>query len=477
MGSKMDNFMSSDKLHDLFYDPVLKQLDFKKLIYYLDYSYQGLILSDRGGRVLYANRALERISGFPISEIIGLTTKEMEKKGILIHNSLKELKKNPLTIAQKLKTGKEVFITSQPILDRNGHIIFYIANYHDLNEINELRQEHQRYKDIDYSELQELRTRFLETDQFVTRNYKMKQILEKTVKVAKTEAMVLIRGESGTGKEVIAKTIHKTSNRADKPFIQINCAAIPESLIEAELFGYEKGAFTGANRSKVGLLEMANEGTVLLDEIGDLPLHLQAKLLRVIQTKEFYAVGGNRPKVVNVRFLAATHRDLEGMVKEGEFREDLFYRLNVIPIDIPPLREREEDIIPLAGHFLDKFNDKYRCRKKFDVMTCHAMENYSWPGNVRQLENFVERMVIMAEGDIIETTLLPEEMKLEREITGKPVSMEWTSISLREAKERLEKEMIISALQQYKSIREAARHLEIHHSNLVRKIQKYKIEQ
>ncbi|MFB5284940.1 sigma-54 interaction domain-containing protein [Peribacillus sp. Hz7] len=473
----MDNFMSSDKLHDLFYDPVLKQLDFKKLIYYLDYSYQGLILSDRGGRVLYANRALERISGFPISEIIGLTTKEMEKKGILIHNSLKELKKNPLTIAQKLKTGKEVFITSQPILDRNGHIIFYIANYHDLNEINELRQEHQRYKDIDYSELQELRTRFLETDQFISRNYKMKQILEKTIKVAKTEAMVLIRGESGTGKEVIAKTIHKTSNRADKPFIQINCAAIPESLIEAELFGYEKGAFTGASRSKVGLLEMANEGSVLLDEIGDLPLHLQAKLLRVIQTKEFYAVGGNRPKVVDIRFLAATHRDLEGMVKAGEFREDLFYRLNVIPIDIPPLRERKEDIIPFAGHFLDKFNDKYRCRKRFDVMTCRAMENYSWPGNVRQLENFVERMVIMAEGDIIETTLLPEEMKLEREIAGKPVSMEWTPISLREAKERLEKEMIISALQQYKSIREAARHLEIHHSNLVRKIQKYKIEQ
>ena len=469
--------MSSDKLHDLFYDPVLKQMDFKKMIYYLDYAYQGLLLSDREGRVLYANRALERISGFPLSEIIGLTTKEMEEKGILIHNSLKELKKNPLTIAQKLKTGKEVFITSRPILDRNGHIIFYIANYHDLNEINELRQEHQRHKDIDYSELQELRTRFLETDQFISRNYKMKQILEKTIKVAKTEAMVLIRGESGTGKEVVAKTIHKMSDRADKPFIQINCAAIPESLIEAELFGYEKGAFTGANRSKVGLLEMANEGSVLLDEIGDLPLHLQVKLLRVIQTKEFYAVGGNRPKVVDIRFLAATHRDLEGMVKEGEFREDLFYRLNVIPIDIPPLRERKEDIIPFVCHFLDKFNDKYGCRKKFDVMTCRAMENYSWPGNVRQLENFVERMVIMAEGDIIETTLFPEEMRPEREIARKQVSMEWGTISLREAKERLEKEMIMNALQQYKSIREAARQLEIHHSNLVRKIKKYKIEQ
>ena len=477
MGTILDNFMSSDDLHNLFYDPVLKLLDFKKMFNYLDFSYQGLLLSDCEGRILYANRALERISGFPINEIIGLTTQELAEKGILIHNSLKVLKKNPLTIAQKLKTGKEVFITSQPILDQNGHIIFYIANYLDLNEINELHQEHQRYKDIDYTELQELRTRFLETDQFISRNYRMKQILEKTLKVAKTDAMVLIRGESGTGKEVIAKTIHKMSDRVNKPFIQINCAAIPESLIEAELFGYEKGAFTGANRSKVGLLEMANEGSILLDEIGDLPLHLQVKLLRVIQNKEFYAVGSNRPKVVDVRFIAATHRNLEGMVKEGSFREDLFYRLNVIPIYIPTLRERKDDIIPLACHFLDKFNQKYGYRKKFDLDTCCTMENYSWPGNIRQLENLVERVVIMAEGNSIEKTLLPEEMVLESKLDENPINTEWEPLSLREAKERLEKEMIKNALQQYKSIREAARHLEIHHSNLVRKIGKYKIKQ
>jgi PAS domain S-box-containing protein len=469
--------MSKEKLDQLLYDPVSQQIDFNKIFDFLDYSYEGLLLSDRDGRVLYANQALERISGFPVKEIIGLTPKEMEEKGIIVHQSLKVLKKNPLTISQKLKTGREVFITSQPVFDKNGSIICYIANYRDLHEVNELHDEHQRQKDIDYTELQELRARFLETDEFISRSFKMKQVLEKTWKVAQTEAIVLITGESGTGKEMIAKKIHKLSARADKPYIQINCGAIPESLMEAELFGYEKGAFTGAERSKVGLLEVANGGTVLLDEIGDLPYHLQVKLLRVIQTKEFYPVGSTQPRKVNVRFIAATHRDLKEMVEKGTFREDLYYRLHVVPIFIPPLRERKEDVVPLACYFLDKSNEKYGCYKRFDIKTCSYLESYTWPGNVRQLENLIERMVIMTEGEVITSSLLPEEMRNDKEKAEPFISLfpEEKILPLREAKEQTEKELISYALQKYKSIREAARHLEVDHSTIIRKMKKYNI--
>jgi PAS domain S-box-containing protein len=477
MEKTRDNFINNQKLYQLFYDPIHRCLDINRVLRFLDYSYEGLLLSDKDGRVLYANQALERISGFSRKEIVGRTPQEMEENGLIIHQSLKVLKKNPLTISQKLKTGREVFITSQPVRDENGNILCYIANYRDLHEINELHQEHQLRKDIDYTELQELRSRFLETDEFISRSFKMKQVLEKTWKVAKTEAIVLIRGESGTGKEVIAKTIHKASSRADGPYIQINCGAIPESLMEAELFGYEKGAFTGAERSKAGLLEAANEGTVLLDEIGDLPLHLQVKLLRVIQTKEFYRVGSTKPRSLNIRFVAATNRDLSEMVDKGLFREDLYYRLNVVPIFLPPLRERKEDIIPLACYFLDKNNEKYHCHKKFDVRVCQDIENYEWPGNVRQLENVVERMVIMAEGDIIDASLLPEEIrqkKTEMDIPAIP-ARERDILPLKKAREMAEKELIIYALEKYKSIREAARHLEVDHSTLIRKIRKYDI--
>ncbi|GCD84768.1 diguanylate cyclase [Parageobacillus thermoglucosidasius] len=477
MNQHKDLWINRDKLNELFYDKDRNQLDFQRIFYYLDHSYEGLVLTDHEGRLLYANHAVERISGLPLSEMIGFTMKELEEKGIIINQSIKVLKKTPLTITQKLITGKEVFITSQPVIDENGHILGYIANYRDLNEINELHQEHQRQKDIDYIELQELRKQLLNTNSFITRNIKMKQMLERAIKVAKTNATVLIRGESGTGKEEIAKIIHKMSNRADKPYIPINCGAIPESLIESELFGHVKGAFTGADKNKIGLLEVANGGTVLLDEIGDLPIHLQVKLLRVIQTKEFYPVGSHRPKVADIRFLAATHRNLEEMIKNGYFREDLFYRLNVVPISIPPLRERKEDIIPLACYFLEKYNQKYSCRKKFDVATIRAMENYEWPGNVRHLENVIERMVIMAEGDIIEPHLLPEEIQLKTSHAEIPkmIDNELLYGSLQEALEQLEKAMITQALQTSRSIREAAKRLKINHSTLIRKIRKYKI--
>ncbi|MCD6489118.1 MAG: sigma 54-interacting transcriptional regulator [Thermodesulfobacterium sp.] len=236
---------------------------------------------------------------------------------------------------------------------------------------------------------------------------KMQEVFRTALKAAKTKATILLTGESGTGKELIAKAIHFESNRSKGPFIAINCAAIPENLLEAELFGYEKGSFTGALISKPGKFELTNGGTIFLDEIGDLPLHLQAKLLRVIQDKTFERIGGTKSIKVDIRIIAATNKDLEEMVKDGSFREDLYFRLNVIPIYLPPLRERKEDIPLLIDHFLKKFNKEYGKNISITKDVMERLVNYSWPGNVRELENTIERLIILAEGDRITLNDLP----------------------------------------------------------------------
>lgn len=433
----------------------------------VEQSYEGLLLADPSGRIFYANQAVETISGISNDEIVGKTSKEMEEAGIIISQSMKVLKKDPLTISQKLCTGIDIFITSKPVLNDSGQIVCYVSNYRELSTLNELHKEHHNLLNINYSELQQLRAQLLKTDDWIGNSYKTKALKEKVSKVAKTEAILLIAGESGVGKEVISKTIHKISDRKNGPYIQINCGAIPESLMEAELFGYEKGAFTGAVSAKPGLLEVANGGTVLLDEIGEMPLNLQVKLLRVIQSKEITRVGGTKPKKLDVRFLAATNRDLKLLVEEGDFREDLYYRLNVIPISIPPLRERKEDIPPLSQHFLSKYNAKYSVSKRFSKEAQRVLCDYSWPGNVRQLENTMEQLVILSETEEIQLNDLPKEM-----VQDNKTEVEGEIIPLKQLREMTEKKMIKLALNRYSSIREAARHLEVDHSTLVKKIKK-----
>ncbi len=287
---------------------------------------------------------------------------------------------------------------------------------------------------------------------------KSKQILEivdMIKSVAPTPATVLLTGESGVGKEVFAKAIHYTSPRADKPFIKINCAAIPEDLLESELFGYEKGAFTGAHTSKKGKFELANGGTIFLDEIGDMPLLLQSKLLRVLQEKEVERLGGSKPIKVDVRIIAATNKDLEKMVYEGTFREDLYYRLNVISIHIPPLRERREDIPPLVYYFLEKFNKQYGKNLKISEKLMDIFLRYDWPGNVRQLQNTIERMVILAKGDILTEENLPLDIKKQisdidkkENISLKAEPKILDKIQLPKTVEEIEKEAIIKALEE-----------------------------
>jgi two-component system, NtrC family, response regulator GlrR len=273
----------------------------------------------------------------------------------------------------------------------------------------------------------------------VARSEKMKRVLEMVSQIAKTESTVYIHGESGTGKELIAKAIYLASERKNKPFVAINCAALPETLMESELFGHEKGAFTGAIRSTKGLFTQAHEGTLFLDEIGDMPLSIQAKLLRALQERQFYPVGSEKPLEVDVRVIVATQKDLEGYVKQGLFREDLFYRIHVIPIHLPPLRERKEDIPPLVEHFLKKFSQQMK--KDVKGLTPQAMQKlmlYEWPGNVRELENTAEYTVAMTQQDTITEDFI---LQTKSTVSQEPLK------PLKEAKDAYERSYLIHLLE------------------------------
>jgi len=303
---------------------------------------------------------------------------------------------------------------------------------------------------------------------FVSESKTIREIKELASKASKYNTTVLISGESGTGKELLARSIHSNSKRKDNPFLAVNCAAIPDTLLESELFGYVKGAFTGASDSKTGLVEDANEGTLFLDEIGDFPTHLQSKLLRVLQEQEVRRLGDTKTRKIDVRVIAASNRDLEEEVEKGNFRTDLYYRLNVLPIHVPPLRERKEDIPILLSYFLKKFNKKLnRNISGFSREAINQMMQYPWYGNVRELENFIERTMIFAETDNIEKIELP---------TGgnhKKHSIEsWLdTFSLEEAKSRLEKAYIEKALEKTGGNRtRAAEYLGISRRNLLYKL-------
>jgi DNA-binding NtrC family response regulator len=299
----------------------------------------------------------------------------------------------------------------------------------------------------------------------------IQQVFQTIQKIAPTDSTVLITGETGVGKELIAREIHLGSQRRDHPFVKVNCAAIPETLLESELFGYEKGAFTGAVTNKPGRFEIAHQGTILLDEMGEIPLHLQAKLLGVIQDKSFDRVGGVKTIKVDIRIIAATNQDLQSAVQSGKFRSDLFYRLNVVPIHIPPLRERKDDLIPLAGYFLKIFTEKY-CKKINNVSPeiMATFSNYDWPGNIRELENVLERMVLMSETDTLTLDQLPAEIRGTVTTVESPTLKE----KIDTISQMTEKQMIIDALNKTNQNRtRAAKLLGISRRTLQNKIKEY----
>lgn len=315
----------------------------------------------------------------------------------------------------------------------------------------------------------------------LTHNPRMLAICRDTEKIAQSQASVLISGESGTGKELIARALHYNSPRATEPFIKINCAALPESLLESELFGHEKGAFTGALMQRQGVFERAHNGTLLLDEVGEMPLNLQAKLLRILQEKEFERIGGHKTVKVNIRLVAATNRDLQKCVAQGTFREDLFYRLNVIHLTLPPLRERPEDIPILANHFVQKFAaDNQREIIDIDDMAMRVLQRWCWPGNIRELSNVMERAVVMSTGTVIFSDDLPETLLATRAAQEAQSSLQpavGDALSLKEEMKRYEKQLISHVLEHLGGNRtRTAVHLGISRRALMYKLQEYEID-
>jgi PAS domain S-box-containing protein len=458
----------------------------KELEAIIDSSYDGITVTDNKGKMLRISKSYSRISGIPweqlqkcIGHYVGHLDKSREvylcdtpKDSLLVLSNQKST-----TIKKWLSNSKELAITGNPVLNDDGDIERVVWNVRDISELNALKREIQENKYITaryYTELEQLRARLTETEGLVIHSPKMKKVVELAARVATVDTNVLITGETGVGKEVIAKIIHKASFGRDGPFILVNCGAIPENLLESELFGYESGSFTGAKKSgKIGLLEAANQGTILLDEIGDLPILLQVKILRVLQEQQIVRIGGTKEIKLDLRILAATNKNLKRMVKENKFREDLFYRLEVIPIHVPPLRERKEDIIPLAQSFLDKYSSKYGIDKEISQEVFEILESYSWPGNVRELENLIERVLIIGR----DTKILPRHFQKYFESSGENNT---TAIKvnnllpLKDAKEMLERELLNQALSSGLSTRRAAKILKVDHSTIVRKINKYK---
>ncbi|MFC5591364.1 sigma-54 interaction domain-containing protein [Sporosarcina soli] len=451
-------------------------------------SFDGIVISDKDGIIIHQNPSYEQITGLSAKDCIGRSLKELEEEHIIDTSaSLRALEeKKEVTIIQKISTGATVLVSAAPIRNKNGEIEKIVNNVRDLTQLNTLESEikllEQQNQQI-HQELEFLKEQNDPRLSIIAHSDAMKDVLDRAIRVSQIDSGVLIHGASGVGKEKIVELIHQRSLRKEYPLIKINCGALPESLLESELFGYESGSFTGANqKGKAGLFEAAHRGTIFLDEIGEMPLQLQVKLLRVLQEHEITRIGGTKPTPVDIRVVAATHRNLPEMIQQGTFREDLYYRLNIIPISIPALKDRKEDVIPLIYHFLNGINHKYGLNRSFTNDALIAFTNYDWPGNVRELQNFVERITLMSSNSEVGMTDLQKELQftnglqLDTAPTANSTLNGAETMPLREQLEAFEAELIKEALNYYPSIRQAAIALKVDQSTLVRKIQKYEIE-
>ncbi|BCR04270.1 RNA polymerase subunit sigma-54 [Desulfuromonas versatilis] len=434
--------------------------------------HEGLFITDGAGTILSVSKLPRDVHGLSDEELIGRNVFELEEKRIFNPSVTAAVLRQDrkVTLTQKGLDGRSYVVTGVPIRDGVGRIDRVVSFFRDVTDYAALKAnyEHLEEQIFHYSaELRELRAKELGEGEIVANSPQMEAVLRTAGKVAAVDANVTISGESGVGKNLLARHIHKTSGRREGPFIDINCGAIPENLLESELFGYEPGAFTGASKKgKIGTIELANRGTLFLDEIGELPLALQVKLLRVIQEKTLTRIGGTREIRVDFRLVAATNRDLDALVKSGRFREDLFYRLNVIPLHIPALRERPDDILPLLMHFLKLANQKYAMAKTLSSSCLEHLLAYRWPGNVREMQNLLERLVVTADEQTIHSEQLPADFRLVR---GPGLE----GGTLAEAKERLEAELVRRAYARTRSCIGVAAALGISHASATRKLRKH----
>ncbi|USG65717.1 sigma 54-interacting transcriptional regulator [Brevibacillus ruminantium] len=452
------------------------------LSHLIDSSYDGITIMDPSGRIIWHNKAYLRISGLAPHLLDTLTVDEVMEKGFVKLAVSKEafIHKKTITKLNQYSTGIEALVTSTPVMDEEGNLLFVISNIRDLTELNRLKRQLDETNSLTESfrkTLQEMQVPSMDGKQIIYRSPTMEKIVSLAQKVSSIDTPVLILGESGVGKDVLANYIHFISDRHDKgPFVKVNCGAIPENLLESELFGYEPGAFTGAaRRGKAGLFEVADKGTLFLDEIGEMPLSLQVKLLGVLQDMKIQRVGGTKSIPIDVRIIAATNANLEELIQAKKFREDLFFRINVLPTHIPPLRERPEDIFVLLMHFLKMFNKKHGREKAFPPHVIDQLLAYSWPGNVRELRNVVERLVILSDDDFIHESLLPPTIYQNK---PSPVSQNIGAArapkhSLKEMVNEYEKTLLASYLTTYRPMKRCAEILQIDLATLVRKKKKF----
>ena len=436
-------------------------------------SNDGIWVCDGTGTILSINKASERLNGIKAKDFIGNTMSGVVAGGFVDQSvtlMVLETKSRASIIQNVISTGKQLLVTGTPAFDERGEVALVVVNERDLTELNALRrdlEQAQREQTKVKEELAGLTMLELNSQGLAMESPGMRRVVAKAMKLAHFNASkILILGESGTGKSMMAKFIHQNSERRDRPFISVNCAALPESLFEAELFGYERGAFTGALKDgKAGLLEVAQDGTFFLDEIGETPLHLQAKLLKCLDDNEFTPVGGTKPKKIRCSIIAATNRNLEEQVKAKAFREDLYYRLNALALNIPPLRSRPEDVLELSEKFLSMYNEQYRTQKRVSPKGMELLLGYSYPGNARELRNLIKQAVVMSDEAIIDEAL--------------SIAMSGDArnddLNLTSALEKVERELLVRARKIFGNTREIARHLGISQPSVVRKMAKHKI--
>ncbi len=440
------------------------------------------IITDNFARIVFISKNYTELLGLKERDVLGKHIKDIIPN-TKIPDVLKSGKEDIGEIFV-LDNGKKILCNRIPIRDESNLIIgvISIATFDNMNKIEELSSKIEMLQAENYKfkkKLKELKNEMYSIDNAIGTTKAMLDIKETIKKIAKSPIRVLITGETGTGKEVFANYIHGLSDRSEKPFVKINCAAIPKDLIESELFGYSPGAFSGASKEgKIGKFEMANGGSILLDEIGEMPLSLQSKLLRVIQEKEIVRIGDNKTIKLDIRIICSTNKDIEELIKEGQFREDLYYRINVVELRMPPLRERLEELRQLANYFIEKTNKSYGLGiNEINEDILDLFNKYNWPGNVRELENVIERACVLVGSGELAVKDFGFFMKKLNNDTNNLICSNSNNPTLEEAKTNTEKEIIMKALIEAKGNKTAtAKMLGIDRSFLYTKLKKYNIK-
>jgi len=446
----------------------------------IESSFDGLWICDGEGTILKVNKASERINDVSAVDIVGRNVKDLVREGVFDKSVTLEVlkKKKRVSILQTLSNGKTLLVTGNPIFI-DGRLEYVVTNDRDITELIHLKDELEKSRETSrkyYKKLQDvLKKEGEEVSRLVFCSKVMKSIQETLKNVSAVDVTVFLQGESGVGKSRMARMIHDLSDRAKGEFVHVNCGAIPETLLESELFGYVQGAFTGARREgKTGLIETADGGTLFLDEISELPLNLQVKLLHFLDSGTIKRVGDTRVKKVDVRVIAASNRDMAKTVKMKRFREDLFFRLNIVPIVIPPLRERREDIPLLIAYFVERFNRKYGKAVTVAPEAVDLLCRYAYPGNIREMSNILERMVVMSRKDRIEAGDLPDYVKEDVFI---PIESDVPlKTGLKNALSAYEKSILEQALSICKTQQEVAELLGVSQPTIARKLRQYTLK-